>query len=467
MAAEHVGYRLPYIYLTDKYEKMLRLVEDELQQRSDEGYDIAGALPDLGLARVEEDLLRLSELYDRLGELPLREGYPYIEPTDRAAIAAERPEAEPSGRARLDDEELYDRIYGGWIGRAVGGQLGQPVEHWTREEIETWLRLIEAYPLADYFPKDRSVPERAPEWLSTRLSGPMNPLSPVQLRHGSYREEETNHTVASLHVLEEFGPEFSPENVGSAWTELFSFRQLHTAERIAFLNVTDGIRPPETATYENPYREWIGAAIRGDVFGYVCPGLPRAAADLAYRDACFSHTKNGVYAEMLNAAMVAAAFTTEDPAQILAAGRSVIPRRSRLAEALRYAEERSRLRTRWEDAWQEITHAYGHHHTVHSIINAVIVAMSLLIGHGDFERTITIATMSGFDTDSNAATAGSILGVAHGASALPEKWTRPLHDHMLDLLDGSAGGRISEFARRTAAQVPLVGAWAAEHDERL
>ena len=43
----------------------------------------------------------------------------------------------------------------------------------------------------------------------------------------------------------------------------------------------------------NPYNDWIGAQIRADVYGWVCPGEPEHAADLASRDAALSHPSKG------------------------------------------------------------------------------------------------------------------------------------------------------------------------------
>jgi len=58
-----------------------------------------------------------------------------------------------------------------------------------------------------------------------------------------------------------------------------------------------------------------------------------------------------------------------------------------------------------------------------------------------------------FDTDCNGATVGSILGMMHGASALPEKWTAPLNDKIKSGVDGFGLVKISELAERTAAMV--------------
>lgn len=54
------------------------------------------------------------------------------------------------------------------------------------------------------------------------------------------------------------------------------------AERAAYRSLVEGRVPPETATYRNPCREWIGAQIRADAWGNADPGhLKRATWNMA------------------------------------------------------------------------------------------------------------------------------------------------------------------------------------------
>lgn len=60
----------------------------------------------------------------------------------------------------------------------------------------------------------------------------------------------------------------------------------------------------------NPYVELIGVTIRADCFGYVCSGNPYQTAILAYKDACISYKRNGIYGEMFMTATIATSFST-------------------------------------------------------------------------------------------------------------------------------------------------------------
>ena len=120
----------------------------------------------------------------------------------------------------------------------------------------------------------------------------------------------------SEQVIEKYGRDFTPFDVSRAWLAYQPKDAYCTAERVAFCNFVKGFEPPESAIYKNPYREWIGAQIRADYFGYINPGNPELAAEMAWRDASISHTKNGIYGEMFVAAKGWGAFLNGNPIRV-------------------------------------------------------------------------------------------------------------------------------------------------------
>lgn len=346
---------------------------------------------------------------------------------------------------RLTEHDLADRVLGGWLGRIAGNMLGKPVEQgevWTRERIDRYLRQAEALPLTDYLPEPPSeeVESRLrPEWRRC-VRGRI---------HGSCRDDDVDYAVLGLHLLETHGFAFTTEQVGEVWLLRLPYLQTFTAERVAYRNLANGLKPPLTATYDNPYQEWIGALIRADVFGWTCPGLPRRAAALARRDAVLSHTGNGVYGAMWAAALVAAAFTAPTARAALDAALSVVPASSRLARAVRRAITLHESRLTWEETLATVEEETGGLGWIHSVPNAAVITAGLLYGDGDFTRTVALTVRGGLDTDSNGATAGSVAGVLCGAAAIPERWTAPLEDRVRSAVFGFDGVRISELAART------------------
>ncbi|MGZ5496919.1 MAG: ADP-ribosylglycohydrolase family protein, partial [Candidatus Aminicenantales bacterium] len=59
-------------------------------------------------------------------------------------------------------------------------------------------------------------------------------------------------------------------------------------------------------------------------------------------------------------------------------------------------------------------------------VNGAYVVIGLLYGHGDFGRTLEIATRCGQDSDCNPASAGGILGTMLGYGGIPASWRDPL-----------------------------------------
>ncbi|MFF8289929.1 ADP-ribosylglycohydrolase family protein [Streptomyces sp. NPDC016309] len=345
--------------------------------------------------------------------------------------------------------DLADRILGGWSGRIAGNMLGKPVErgdYWTRDRIDRYLRATGALPLTDYLPGpppdgDAAGFELRPEWRDC-VRGRI---------HGSCRDDDVDYAILALHLLETHGPDFTTEQVGELWLLRLPYLQTFTAERAAYRNLANGVRPPFTATRDNPYQEWIGALIRADVFGWTSPGDPARAAALARRDAVLSHTGNGVYAAMWAAALVAAAFTAPGPRAAVESALGRVPANSRLARVVRYMCALYDAGVTWDDALTEVERELAGLHWIHAVPNAAVLTAGLLYGGGDFTRTIAFTVRGGLDTDSNGATAGSVAGVLCGASGIPRHWTDPLEDRVRSAVFGFDGVRIGELAARTLA----------------
>ncbi|MFI1171419.1 ADP-ribosylglycohydrolase family protein [Streptomyces melanogenes] len=346
--------------------------------------------------------------------------------------------------------ELADRILGGWLGRIAGNMLGKPVErgdYWTRDRIDRYLRRADALPLTDYLPDPDLLPPAAPGEFELRPEWRQCVRGRV---HGSCRDDDVDYAVLGLHLLETHGFAFTTEQVGELWLLRLPYLQTFTAERAAYRNLANGLKPPLTATYDNPYQEWIGALIRADVHGWTSPGDPRRAAALARRDAVLSHTGNGVYGAMWAAALVAAAFTAPGPREALEASLLRIPASSRLSRTVRRALALHAAGIGWSEALDELTADTARLGWIHTIPNAAVLTAGLLYGDGDFTRTIALTVRGGLDTDSNGATAGSVAGVLCGAARIPPQWTAPLEDHVRSAVFGFDGARITDLAECTA-----------------
>ncbi len=418
------------------------LLADEVQQRRETGYEVDEFIETANVTDPA-DRQAVLRIVDGMRDAVRLPGWLYEEPDSLEAIEAASAGAPAS--AVVPDAELTDKISAAWLGRIAGCNLGKPIEwgfHWTSQHIRDYLELADAYPLRDYVPRLDPMPEG----FELTANWPETTRGNVD---GSARDDDIDYPILALHLLEKHGDALRTEDVGTAWTTLFPIEQLYTAERAAYVNLVEGYRPPETARRRNPYREWIGAQIRADVFGYVHAGDPLEAARFAYRDATLSHTGNGVYGEMWAAALVATAFTAHSPREAVETSLHVVPRGSRLAEALRHVLALHDDRVSWEEALASIQERYGHYSWVHTINNAAAVAVALLWSEGDFTTGVGRVVMSGWDTDSNGATVGSVLGILTGTADLPEHLIAPLHDRTRSALFGFDNSKISDLARRT------------------
>jgi len=424
------------------------IIEDVRHRwRSAGGSDEAprsGTSPDAGPPHLQA---LAGDLLDELDRTPAAAAFTRAEPTELVDIEATWTTHPPRWPVP-EDRALRGRIHGGWLGPAAGCLLGKPVEEIPREGIREILQATDRWPLDAWFTAKDLPVDVAARWPWNRRSAATSLAENID---GMPEDDDLNFAMLALQLLEEHDDGLTTEAVADAWLARLPAGRVFTTERAAYRNLLLGLTSPQTATTHNPFREWIGAAIRTDVYGWAHPGDPAGAARLAWVDARLSHTGAGVHAAMLVAAMCATAVVSREVNEVLEAGLSVIPPHSRYANAVRRGAGLGWSTTSTENAFGVLHTEFGHLHWVHALNNGALMGFALARSNGDFSTGVCTAVMGGWDTDSVGATVGSVCGALTGAPGLPGRWTEPLRNRVASSLPGFDGVAIDSLTDRTMA----------------
>lgn len=417
------------------------LVKREISLKRQQGADTAEVLALHEQAGSDPEALMA--LYHRVMALDINQELLAAEPDALEDILRLSPGAKEYPLP--DEDTLRDSMYGAWLGRSAGCALGKPIEagpYMGGSEgrsgalnVKLWFEGADAWPITGYTPESSRAEETHNLFISKACIASTR-------EHIKYMEsdDDIRYTVLGLKLLEEHGAGFTGFDVGKIWHSRLPYRWVCTAETQAYLNFAQVTHHHENETpadwdekqqwvrtWLNPMRELIGAQIRADAYGYAAAGRPLLAARLAYQDAAFSHTRNGIYGAMFIAACIAAAFSTGDPEEIIKAGLSVVPAGSRLTQAVTEACALAREHTDMYELAEALWQKFAHYGPVHTVNNAALCAAALIFAKGDFQTAIATSVL-GWDTDCNGATVGSIMGAALGAGKLPKHWIEPLND---------------------------------------
>jgi len=311
---------------------------------------------------------------------------------------------------RLNQDDYRNKVLGCWLGKNVGGTLGAPFE---------WLRQINE--VTFYVQKD--------------LNGQPMPNDDLDIQ------------LLWLCALEEKGLDVTAHRLAEYWNIYVTpyWCEYGTAK----INMRQGLQPPLSGSFQNPYKHSCGSYIRSEIWACIAPGLPAVAARYAYEDAILDHGNGeGTYAEIFMAALESAAFILGDLRLLIGIGLSYIPADCGVARAVRTSVECFERGMTWKETREEILslhrgstfqgalertsledQAKGFAEGVQGYdvpSNIAITLTGLLYGGDDFGQVQCIAVNCGEDTDCTAATAGSIWGIIHGATAIPQEWIEPI-----------------------------------------
>jgi hypothetical protein len=315
----------------------------------------------------------------------------------------------------LSELQILEKIYAGFIGKAIGVRLGAPVEPtiWSYERIRKTYGEVTQY-LRDF--KNFAA------------------------------DDDTNGPVYFIRALRDYGLDATAADVGKTWLNYaaeehgmywwggFGVSTEHTAYR----NLRAGIAAPQSGSIAQngtTVAEQIGGQIFIDSWGWVNPGNPAKAAQMSAMAASVAHDGDGLNGARFCAAAIAAAFEAGSVDEIVAAALSTIDAGSTYAGVTQAVIDFFKANP---DDWRacrdmlEAQWGYDRYPGVcHIIPNAGVTVMSILYGKGDLPRTVEIATMAGWDTDCNAGNAGAIVGTFQGLQPGWDKYRKPINDFLV------------------------------------
>ena len=369
------------------------------------------------------------------------------EPDDLETIRSLRPDGGRRIWMSLS-KDFRERLEGSWLGRCAGCTLGSIVEGWTVERMEQWAAYLgDEYPLVDYWSVAEQPHNRK---YQTSLREDFTPAK----MDGVPTDDDLNYTLLGLMILEEYGTDFTTDELGEAWIKYLPFA--FTAEGIALDNLRAGVPPMQAAEVDNCFLNWIGADIRSDPWGYAAPGWPEKAAEFAYRDAYVSHRRNGIYAAMFFSAAISAAFAVDSTVEALKVGLEEIPADCTLAREVRWALDKAPSIANYRDAAAAIEERYPQMGGAHAINNTVLTVWGLTVGGDDYTKVIGETVAMGKDNDCTAATAGSIWGAVYGKSAIPKHWYKNFNNKVHTFLYHQSTFAIDDVLDRFVVQAEKV-----------
>lgn len=427
------------------------LVKEEITERRQEGCIVPDYRID-GLTETE-----LEAVYNELDKLEISDTFGYTEPNGLENILAASQGC--TYKCEPNSATLFGKFHGAWLGRIIGCIMGKPHERYPYgsgngtlkgwECIKLWQQGAgDSFPPADYI----SAFSKAEK--ENGLTVGCEPSLRENLKFAE-SDDDIRYLVLGLLVNEKYGNDFTAADIADMWQHYLVPAMTFTAERIAYVN---SLTCPYAATeqkaqychgHRNPFREWIGAQIRIDHYGYYNAGDPLSAAKAAFNDADLSHTKNGVYGAMFFAALIAAAFTEKDIRKCIDIALSVIPQKSRLYADIRFAVNVAENAADETVLYTELWQRFGTLSAVHTNNNAAACVAALIMGGGDFTRSVGLAIGAGWDTDCNGATVGSVMGALLGAENIPEYLCAPLNDTLYSSIVDFHPTSIKACAERT------------------
>ena len=331
---------------------------------------------------------------------------------------------------RLSRDELFNKVYGGLLGKNIGGSLGMPYER--------------------AFGQD--------EMIDVKLEAKLYPNDDFEIQ------------MAWLRLIEDRGLDVTEHDLAQCWLDciFYNWDEYGFAKR----NLRLGILPPMSGYFNNWFRHCMGSPIRSEVWAMIAPGLPDIAAGYAFKDAIVDHGGGeSVYGEVFNAVLESLAFVEGDVVKLVKHALSYIPQGSLTYRSIETALEAYERGLDLKEARRliiELAPIEYRKIAQYSPINLGFEVLGLLYGR-DFDDTMVKTISLGYDTDCTAATVGAILGIIHGLGYIPSKYLNVYEEVLTNEPWGGVGNlRASRTVKELASRIlKITYSLLARHSDRV
>ncbi len=391
-----------------------------MQAMSNMGYDTtaAEALADEGLEALKKgDMAALAGhsalVWHRLMSSPKIPEHPYWQFTQYDSFEAYAAKVNlPQLPYDVDAPEFERLTHLGWQAQICAGAIGTAIEGYTTDNIRKAFGEIYGY-----------------------------------VRTPNTYNDDITYELALLRAAKEKGAAVTGADIAKQWVALIPMGW--SAEDVALRNLKLGVFPPESGKQNNPYREWIGAQMRGAICGMLFPGDAYQTARLAFMDGQISHHNNGVLGEVFNALLTCLAYVEKDTRRLVEQVVELIPKDSEYYSVVDFALRLCKKHGDWESAWRVCEKRFERYNWIHAYPNAAAEVIALWYGQGDFDETMHISAMQGYDVDCNAAQIGTVVAIQAGVE-LKKCWTEPIGDELTTYMRNIKQLSIRQLARETA-----------------
>ena len=344
-------------------------------------------------------------------------------------------------------DKYYNQLYGFWLGQCIANWTGLVTE------MDKIGNIGEIKTGAFYTRENWGEPDQPSIWgqgIPSDLSSTIDfVLRDTNEIWGADDDTDIEYMYQQLLLTNETSI-LTPQQIRNGWIKHIKQEEenfLWVSNQKAFDLMNQGVLPPETGSPKNnEHFEMIDAQLTTEIFGLFSPTRPDVAMKMAHLPIQTIAREEAEYIAQFYVSMHSLASIT-DPNKSLSQrlywmanqSKKVFPDGSYAAHMFNYAEQLYESGIPWEQARDSIYIRYqvnqkdGYDITSKKLycngcfaagINFAASLVSLFYGEGDFQKTIKIGTLTGWDSDNPTATWGGLIGFMIGKDGIEKTFNR-------------------------------------------